>query len=410
MAHESTSRRLLYVCGDAARRTRFAAVYAAVARKWTVEYAANAAQAFERLAGGAFQGVIADLHHVELPIGEFMRQVSLRHPELLRFVFCRAEEQPFFDEPARRVPHALFEDLQPAQLVEFLERAFFLEQWIGNEALHRLLPRMRVLPTLPPLYRQVVSELQSPTASLDAVAELVGKDPIMTAKILQMANAACFARAEPATSAAEAVFFLGAERTKALIMAAHLFAQFDHTKCPGFSLEFEWWHSMEVAGYAQAIYLEETRDVRAAELAFTAGLLHDIGKALLAANATPEYVQVLKHVAEGRPLPKTESLIFGATHAEIGAYLLAVWGLPIGVLEAVAYHHVPSRCPDQSFSMLSAVHLANAFSHEHLADQPSAAAMPMDEQYVARLGRADRLNHWRALCGLPPQGTDSAQR
>jgi len=140
-----------------------------------------------------------------------------------------------------------------------------------------------------------------------------------------------------------------------------------------------------------------------AERAFTAGLLHDIGKLVLASNVPDMYstahkLQQYKRIQES----EAELAILSSSHAELGASLLGAWRLPLAIVEAVGWHHTPSQSGDISFSVLTAVHVANVLAHE--SDTPtSGVGRPprFDTMYLVNLGLLNRRNHWREACGLP---------
>jgi len=116
-----------------------------------------------------------------------------------------------------------------------------------------------------------------------------------------------------------------------------------------------------VGAFAKRIARAEGAEQKSADYALVAGLLHDVGKLVLAANLPEEYASALAFAArEGIGLPGAEYEVFGATHAEVGAYLLGLWGLPDPIVAATAFHHSPTRSQAKQFSPLTAVHVANA--------------------------------------------------
>ena len=101
------------------------------------------------------------------------------------------------------------------------------------------------------------------------------------------------------------------------------------------------------------------------DAAIVAALLHDIGKLVLAYKMPDRFARLLARAqAEEKPLYQVEEELWGITHAEVGAYLLGLWGLPLRVTEAIAYHHAPSAVPHQRFDALAAVYVANLLAHE----------------------------------------------
>ena len=158
---------------------------------------------------------------------------------------------------------------------------------------------------------------------------------------------------------------------------------------------------MQVAIFARAITYAETKDAKVAEAAFTAGLLHDIGKLVLAANV-PEMYGTVRRLELSKKISQREAevIVLGTTHAQLGACLLGKWGLPLPILEAIAWHHEPERCTDKGFSMLAAVHAANAFAQEGSED---AVHHRIKLEFLLRIGLGDCRNRWREVCGIPAQ-------
>jgi putative nucleotidyltransferase with HDIG domain len=167
----------------------------------------------------------------------------------------------------------------------------------------------------------------------------------------------------------------------------------------GFSIESLWKHSLRVGHFARTIALTENGDPTMAEESFTAGLLHDLGKLLFAANMPQQFAEALA-MAQGqrRSLWEVESQIFGATHAEVGACILSVWGLPGQIIDSVVSHHHPFRLLTRPFSPMTAVFAANIIEHEV---RPENSATPRDELdlgYLKDLGLSERAEEWRRSC------------
>lgn len=293
--------------------------------------------------------------------------------------------------------------------VTHLKRITQVQEWLTNAGMKKLLAQCRKLPVMSKLYEEVAAELDSPTGSLDKVAHFVAKDPLMTAKILQVINSASFALGRQINDVCEAVMYLGMGRTRALILTAGTFSQFENVNVPGFSPEQIWNHSLQVATLAQIVSLEETKDAKLGEAAFTSGLMHDMGKLILAANV-PAMSAAVAQLQQRKQLSQraAELQVLGTTHAELAACLLGTWGLPLSVLEAVAWHHCPARTSDTVFTPLTAVHAANVFSYE-MGVGPAETAERFDHEYLLQIGLGDRRNHWRETCGLPPKEDEEAE-
>jgi putative nucleotidyltransferase with HDIG domain len=286
-----------------------------------------------------------------------------------------------------------------ATISSALDRAFSLDAWLPSEAVQKLIAQMKKLPSPPNLYFKIVSELQSPDSSIENIGSLVSQDPVLSAKLLQVVNSAVFGLQMQVVSAAEAVMYLGMETTKALVLLAHTFSYFDKVRTADFSIEKLWKHSVATGKFAEKIARIEGSDAEVAGQAFTGGMLHDIGKLLLAANVPDAFKEALaKSRAEQIHLWDAESSVLGASHGELGACLLGIWGLPMPIIESVALHHYPVRFLSKQFCPLTAVHAANAIEHETQKEAAGVVIASVDANYLAELGLAERLETWRDLC------------
>jgi HD-like signal output (HDOD) protein len=136
-------------------------------------------------------------------------------------------------------------------------------------------------------------------------------------------------------------------------------------------------------------------------------MLHDVGKLILAWKLPEHFKDLLAKAAEEHcPLCKVEEREHGFSHAEVGAYLLGLWGLPYTVVEAVAFHHGPNRVPHQYFDSVSAAYVANLLAHEL---EPASSGVSLEDdtettqKELAELGVAGELAAWRATAAeIPP--------
>jgi putative nucleotidyltransferase with HDIG domain len=183
---------------------------------------------------------------------------------------------------------------------------------------------------------------------------------------------------------------------KALVLSINAFAKYENFSLGGIALEPLWNHSLTTAGFAKAVAGAKTGGAFHSENAFVAGMLHDTGKLVLAANFSAEYAEVIAAVPENDGgLVAAEEAAFGANHAEVGGHLLGLWGLPEQIVDAVTWHHQPQDCPTQSFGPLACVHVANVWAHEDAESPPS---LPVEVEYIEALGVEDQLEDWREAC------------
>jgi len=165
-----------------------------------------------------------------------------------------------------------------------------------------------------------------------------------------------------------------------------------------FSMDQVWKHCQSVAQSAKRIAELLSNDLEVARNAYTAGLLHDIGKLALALNFEEQYQGALKLAEKQKLLPsEVESQVFSANHAEAGAYLLSQWGLPLPIVEAVADHHLPAKEVNKVFSAATALHIAERLEYaEHLA-RNNIKDVAVDLDYPAELQLSGRMDELRRI-------------
>jgi HD-like signal output (HDOD) protein len=218
----------------------------------------------------------------------------------------------------------------------------------------------------------------------------------MCAKLLQLVNSAFFGLPQRIVNPGEAVFYLGIDTIKALVLTLQFFAFFERVRLPEFSFPRLWSHCWTTGLLAREIARAESMEARALDQTFIAGLLHDSGKLVLATGLPTQYGSALKWQANlPGPIWKYEKDIFGTTHAEVGAYLLALWGLPDPIIEAVAWHHAPAESFNLRLSPLAVVHVADVLGQE--MDPPDPRTAALDEGFLTQAALLDRLPAWREL-------------
>lgn len=192
---------------------------------------------------------------------------------------------------------------------------------------------------------------------------------------------------------------LGLRTVRALVLATNAFSVFGQGLPAGMSLKGVRDHSVAVASLAKSIAEAEGLEATVSDEALIAGLLHDVGKLVLATKQTRQYYDVLRlSKAEGLTLFEAEREVFSATHAEVGAYLLGLWGFSDLVIEAVGLHHTPAASAVRECSPLVAVHVANALEQEGNPTADIGPRAETDTAYLSELGLVDRLFPWRDLC------------
>jgi putative nucleotidyltransferase with HDIG domain len=390
-------RSILVVSGEAEEAARIKRGFEDMRSKWDLEFATDAPSGLALAGAKSFDAVIVDLLLPDLAGLKVVRELLESSPETLRIGLTTAAERQVIPHVEAPVHQLLSKPCDPKVLTAVLARAFAAQDFALDEPFRKVIAGIASLPALPQVYLELMQELKSEEPSLEKAGQIVARDMALTAKILQLVNSAFFALGRPIAHPAEAAIFLGTETLKALVLSLQVFSQFMHLRLPEFSVENLWNHCWTTGVLAKKLCEFEDADRTTIGEAFIAGLLHDVGKLLLAANYPNQLQQSIREARQNsRTLWEQEYSLHGASHAEVGGYLLSRWGLPASVVEAVAFHHRPSQARRQAFGPLTAVHAANTLGRL----QPNNCNLihqPFDEDYLRGLGLTGRLEGWKQL-------------
>jgi len=337
-----------------------------------------------------FDALVADAQLRGAGVDDLLAEVRRRHPLAVRIVLAAEMDRGRLLQLLALAHRVLTKPCPADELRSAVRRACSLQELLNSPSLAAVVGRLGNVPSLPALYARIVQELARPDYSIEVVGDLVGQDVGMAAKLIQVTNSALVGLRRPVGTPAQAVRILGAEWTKSLALAAGVFARYDPTALRPFSIEALWDHSRRVAALAGRIAAAEQAGDRTVRESALAGLFHDIGRLTLASQLPGPYREVLGRMgADGLTAADAERQVFGATHAEVGAYLLGLWGLPDALVEAVAWHHAPGDCPGSGFTALTAVHAADVLTHPDEGE--------LDLVYLTRLGLHRRIDAWAGL-------------
>lgn len=365
---------------------------------WEMVFADGGQQALRLLEEKPFDVVVSDMMMPGMDGAQLLTEVMARFPQTVRIVLSGHSNQEANLRLVGPAHQYLSKPCDPEHLTETVRRACALRDLLADVQLKQLVSQLKSLPSLPDIYVKVMNEMQKEEPSLAHIGELISLDIAMSVKILQLVNSAFFGLPREVSSPAEAVVFLGIETVKALVLSVKLFSQFEHKTSALFSVERLWEHSHMVAMVARMIAAEEKLSRQMVNQAFIAGLLHDVGRLILVAGMPQQYNEVVKLAREqGISLWQAEKSLLGATHAEVGAYLLGLWGLPNPVVEAVALHHRPAFGLNQGLQLPTIIHVANVLIHERDVDRDGFQYDELDRGHIQQLMLEDMVEVWRQM-------------
>lgn len=372
--------------------------------EWEADFATSGPEALEKLAAEPFDVLVTDMRMPGMDGPELLRRAAEQYPNVVRMALSGQTDPTQVLRSVGLIHQFIAKPCEATALRSVLQRTFALQNLLLQDNLRRLISRTRSLPSLPSLYVDLMEALRDPKSSAANIGRIIARDPGMTAKILQLVNSAFFALRRRISSPEEAVAVLGLETLRVLVLTVQVFSQFDPGVARGFSIEDVVRHSTAVGTMARSIARAESVASHQRDDAFLAGMLHDVGKMVLGANRPDTYGRMIGTARkEQLDIVTAETKTFGGSHAEVGGYLLGIWGLPSPVVEAVAYHHDPQRSLMSGFEPLVAVHVANVCENDRHTPAIPRSTPLVDEPWLDSLGVRDRLAVWREICQASPQ-------
>lgn len=366
--------------------------------EWTMEFAVGGQEALEFLAKAPYDVVVTDMRMPGMDGAQLLKEVMKRYPGIVRIILSGQTDQDAFLSSTTIMHQYLSKPCETEMLKRTIEHACRLKDLLKDESLKKMVMQTGSLPSLSSLYTEIIEVIQSPDVSMEKIGHIISKDIGMTAKVMQLVNSAFYGLRRRISDPTEAAIILGMNTMKALLLSYSLFSSLNQIKIHDFSPDTLWQHSMSVGSLAKKIAKAENYQLKGTEDAFVAGMLHDLGKLVLAINCPERYSEKLSLVKKNNVSHlEAEMEVFNGTHAEVGAYLVGLWGIADTIVEALAFHHNPAMCPTKSFNLVTAVHAANVLVSETCPGEAGTAS-PVDYVYIAELGLSERLSVWREAC------------
>jgi HD-like signal output (HDOD) protein len=329
---------------------------------WEVSFAEGGAAALLELERGHFDVVVSDMRMPGMDGAALLTQVCEKYPHVARIVLSGQTDEEAAFRVVRVAHQFLAKPCTSETLQQVIERTRELRNWLSEERLQAVVGRLDRLPATPRLFSELSRALDDESASADTVAAIVRQDPAMSSKVLQVVNSSFFSSGSSVSDVRTAVMRLGMKTIRNLALGIGAFDSVGKLSAHGTeAIDALQKRSLAIAQLASRM-AQGREDTDAA---FMAGLVCDVGELVLASSA---------------PALGATEISDSVTHAEVGAFLLGLWGLPFRIVEAVANHHAPLRNAHDRLGLPQIVWLASCLVH---GDEP-------DPEYLKRVG-ADHL-------------------
>lgn len=359
--------------------------------EWECDFASSGNEALEILNDGEFEVIVTDMRMPGMDGVELLERVAEKYPNMIRIVLSGEADQTSVLKAVGPMHQYLSKPCDPTLLKSTLQHAFTMRNTLNSPALRKAVSKLPRLPSIPETYAKLTKLVQDDDCVLSDVGELLERDLAMTAKTLQLVNSANFGLINTIGSPRHAASILGLSVLQGLVLSTAVFNSYSGIRLPpSFCQCKESEHALQVARISQQIAIAEKLGNDVAGQAFAGGILHDVGKMVLATADPNKYEQVLEESMDSaQTTVECEIKYFGADHAAVGAYLLSVWGLPQATVEIVALHHVVVTQRPSTFRAIDCVIAANMLC-DGASDDQLLAVLPIDRQRTS-------IGRWRTV-------------
>ncbi|MEA3544330.1 MAG: response regulator [Thermodesulfobacteriota bacterium] len=349
-----------------------------LSKEWEMFFVGSGKEALEFFANTPVDIVISDYRMPEMSGFELLTRIRRDYPQTVRIILTGQPDMETYAETISVCHYFLWKPIELEALKPLLQRIKTLDSVLNDENLKRKLCGLTTLPTLPEAYLQLTRSLSDPDSDARAIGRIVKSDMSLMMQLLKLVNSAGFGLVRKIDTLEEAIQYLGLNTLRSLVLSQKVFSMTTPEENSEFGLPNLWKHSLCVSRLAEALKKTDSssavHDKLPLAYASIGGLLHDIGKLVLAHCLPQEYRQVHKLVAEQQmSYCQAERQVIGADHAAIGGYLATLWGLPSPVVEAICLHDKEQFVDlDGHMNVADAVWHANQIcqgNFNHSADQ-----------------------------------------
>lgn len=370
--------------------------------QWNLYFANSGDEAIRLAQSNDFDVIVSDIQMPGMDGVTLLETLQKTHPDAVRIILTGHTDNASYLRTIGPAHQFLSKPCDNQTLIESIDNALGLRQLLQSPELRTLVAASKSLASPPETYTRLETAFSEPNYSLETISEIVESDIALTTEVLKLTNSSYFAVTQHVSSVSHAVRMLGMETLKALALFVGLYRGFSGPASQAANLKRLCHRSQQIGVTAALIAEYEHLPRQICHAVPSIGMLSHIGTLILCANRPDDMQAVVERVEkEGISIDQAETEQFGAGHAEIGAYLLGLWGFPAPVIQAVAYHHRPMDLPHREMTALTAIYVAQHLTRE-IADREAGheTESNIDTQYLSHIGKDGHLDEWANIAAV----------
>lgn len=368
-------------------------------RSWDMTFVESGREGLKILEKKEIDLIISDMCMPEMDGATFLRAVRKTYPQTIRTILSGHSGEALTLETLKPAHKFLHKPCPSEKIIDWVNKILFFRQILPNMELRSFLNGIGVLPSQPLFFPLILEAIAQDKPQ--KVGATIAFDVNMAANIMKATLNAFFVQPVSLPTLEEAAKALSLDLLFELVSSKNIFASYNDSFSLDFPVDAFWRHCLRTAEYAKAIASLESSDPLFINQCYLGGLFHDLGKFLLHSHYGQEYIELLKETTDqNKDVFQMELANLNCCHGMAGAYLLGIWGLPLEIVEAVAFHSRPSRMKKYTISPMCIVHVANAFDHIFFQTSKNDPLRKLDMHFLQQTITKTKLQAWRYACNL----------
>lgn len=370
-------------------------------KEWKMTFLTCGQDALDFMRDNPCEVLVTDMRMPGMDGAQLLSHVRTRHPTVIRLVLTGQTEKESMLKTLSTAHQILSKPCDAEKLKQTIEHTFGLQAKINDPKVREIISNVDGLPTLPKLNMQLAEIIAKDNYEMDDIASIIKREPSICARILQIVNSSFFGLNRNITDISEAITYIGINTLRCLVLNVELFNHFQNFS----PSEIHYLKNLQQHSFLTATIAKQIlTDSDLGKIAYSAAILHDIGKLVIEAFLPEVFADIIKEAEKKQcSLYQAEKTVLGFSHAEIGAYLLTLWDLPHTIVNNIAFHHEPILAGESMLGPVGAVHVADYLAHQVSSDTEFAYPHEsISKDYLKSIGAEHKIEQWLAIaqCGL----------